>query len=162
MNRTICALLLVALVSVAGCQPKPDEKEGIRQGVINYLSNVRGLNLPAMNITVTQATVNGNQATAQVEIKAKNDSGGNMQLSYSLEKRGNEWVVLKSAPAGGSLQHPAPGTPMSGSALPPGHPDTSGGSTTPHSDFSDIMKPSQPPASAPPSSSAPATPPQKP
>jgi hypothetical protein len=69
-----------------------------------------------------------------------------MQVAYNLEKRDGTWVVLKSQPIGGMIQHPDPGqnphknqdvhtggmpnfneilnpsgTPAQG-ALPPGHP----------------------------------------
>jgi len=50
-------------------------------------------------------------AQAQVEIRLKNSppDGASMKLSYNLEKRGEEWAVVKSQPAGGTMQHPAPG-----------------------------------------------------
>ena len=69
-----------------------------------------------------------------------------MQVAYNLEKRDGAWVVQKSQPTGGMIQHPDPsasprqnqdvhsgslpnfsdivnpaGTPTQG-ALPPGHP----------------------------------------
>jgi hypothetical protein len=105
-----------------------------------------------MDINVTQATVNGNQAQAQVEIRLKNGppDGASMKLSYNLEKRGEEWAVVKSQSAGGTMQHPAPGE-MPPGGMPPGHPNvngTTGQAPAGHPSFDDILKSTQPPAPA--------------
>ncbi len=170
MNRAFVAAVLGALLfcSVACKSQKADDKEAIRQGVVTYLTSLKGLNIPNMDIVVTQYSVNGNQAQAQVEIRAKggNGAGGSMQLAYNLEKRGDQWVVLKSQPAGGTLQHPGPGEMPPGATMPPGHPAVDGSSTGQpvHSDLNEIMKSAQPPAQKPPAQqSAPSTnPPSKP
>ena len=154
MNRSLLANLLgVALLFTVGCKAKPDEREALRLGVVRHLAAVQGLNMPNMEINITQFSVNGNQATAQVEIRAKGAeaAAGSMQLSYSLEKRGDEWIVVKSAPAGGSLQHPAKGEMPTGAGLPPGHPSVNGNPGQVHPDFNEILKgapaaaPTQPP-----------------
>ena len=170
MKRGVLAVLLGAITLFAvACKPKSDEKEAIRAGVIKHLTALNMLNLNNMDISVTQATINGNQAQAQVEIRAKGgDSAGNaMQIGYAMEKRGEEWVVLKSTGMGGGMQHPGPGeAPPAGTtpgAMPPGHPNVNGGSgQTPgtHPDFNAILNsaPSQqsnPPAQPPPSTSKP-------
>jgi len=170
MKRGFLAVLLgaTALLSVA-CKSKTDDKEAIRAGVIKHLAALNMLNLNNMDVNVTQATVNGNQAQAQVEIRAKGgDSSGNaMQIGYALEKRGEEWVVLKSTGMGGGMQHPGPGeAPQAGTApgaMPPGHPNVPGGigqAPGPHPDFNAILNraPSQqpnPPAQPPPPTSKP-------
>jgi hypothetical protein len=170
MKRGILAALLGATILFAvACISKTDEKEAIRAGVIKHLAALNMLNLNNMDVNVTQATVDGNQAQAQVEIRAKGgDSTGNaMQIGYALEKRGQEWVVLKSTGMGGGMQHPGPGeAPTAGStpgAMPPGHPNVTGGSgqaPATHPDFNAILNntPSQqpnPPAQPPPSISKP-------
>ncbi len=163
IRRILASWLGVALLFSVACKSKPDDKEAIKAGVIKHLASVQGLNVPNMEVNVTRYSVTGNQATAQVEIRAKSgdNAGGTMNLSYSMEKRADEWVVLKGAPAGGTLQHPAPGEMPSG-ALPPGHPSTDSSAAGPvHPDFSEIMKSTQPP----PQQSAPAPsnpPPAKP
>jgi hypothetical protein len=149
MKRGVLAALLGAIVLfAAACKPKSDEKEAIRAGVIKHLTALNMLNLNNMDVNVTQATINGNQAQAQVEIRAKGaDSAGNtMQIGYAMEKHGEEWVVLKSTGMGGGMQHPGPGeAPPAGTApgaMPPGHPNVSGGSgQTPgtHPDFNAIL-----------------------
>jgi len=170
MKRGLLAALLGAMVLfAAACKSKTDEKEGIRAGVIKHLAALNMLNLSNMDVSVTQATVDGNQAQAQVEIRAKGgDSGSNaMQIGYALEKRGEEWVVLKSTGMGGGMRHPGPGeAPPSATtpaAMPPGHPNVTGGSGQApgaHPDFNAILNsaPSQqanPPAQSPPSTSKP-------
>ncbi len=158
MKRAFLAALLGATVLIAGsCKSKPDDKEAIRAGVIKYLGSLNSLNVSAMDINVTQATVSGNQAQAQVEIRLKNGppDGASMKLAYNLEKRGEEWTVVKSQPAGGTMQHPAPGQ-MPPGGMPPGHPDV-GGATgqapAGHPSFDDIMKSAQPPAAQAPAAS---------
>jgi hypothetical protein len=158
----LAALLGVAVLFAVACKSKTDEKEAIRAGVIKHLAALNMLNLNNMDVSVTQATINGTQAQAQVEIRAKGgDSSGNaMQIGYSLEKRGEEWVVLKSTGMGGGMQHPGPGeAPPAGTApgaMPPGHPNVTGGSgqtSGTHPDFNAILN------SAPSQQTNPQTPP---
>jgi hypothetical protein len=170
MNRAFVAAVLGALLfcGVACKSQKADDKEAIRQGVVTYLTSLKGLNIPNMDIVVTQYSVNGNQAQAQVEIRAKGGdaAGGSMQLAYNLERRGDQWVVLKSQPAGGTLQHPGPGEIPPGATMPPGHPAVGGSSTGQpvHSDLNEIMKSAQPPAQKAPAQQPPPStnPPSKP
>jgi hypothetical protein len=164
----LAALLGVIVLFAVACKSKTNEKEAIRAGVIKHLAALNMLNLNNMDVNVTQATVNGDQAQAQVEIRAKGgDSNGNaMQIGYALEKRGEDWVVLKSTGMGGGMQHPGPGeAPPAGTGpgvMPPGHPNVTGGSgQTPgtHPDFNAILNsvPSQqqsPPAQPPPASTS--------
>ena len=157
MKRGFLTALLGAMVLfAAACKSKTDEKEAIRSGVIKHLAALNMLNLNNMDVNVTQAAINGNQAQAQVEIRAKggDPSANAMQIGYSLEKRGEEWVVLKSTGMGGGMQHPGPGeAPPAGAApgaMPPGHPNVTGrGGETPatHPDFNAILNnaPSQQP-----------------
>ena len=159
MNRRMLTGFLGALLLfTVACKSKPDEKEAIRAGVLKHLASMQGLNVPNMVVSVTQFTVNGNQATAQVEIRAKNgeNSGGTMNLTYNLEKRGDEWAVVKGAPSGGTIQHPAPGEmPPGGTGImPPGHPNTGGGPV--HPDFNEILKAGQAPAQQPSAQAPPA------
>jgi hypothetical protein len=172
MNRAFLASLLGTLLLFAGaCKSKPDDKEAIRNGITKYLASLKTLNVAAMDINVTQASINGNQAQAQVEIRLKNGppDGASMKLSYNLEKRGEEWAVVKSQPIGGTMAHPGPGEMPPGGVMPPGHPNGNGstGQAPPgHPDFNEIMKSAQPPAQQPqaqqPASSQPSPPPRKP
>ena len=149
MKRGFLTVALGAMVLFAvACKSKTDEKEAIRAGVIKHLAALNMLNLNNMDVNVTQAAINGNQAQAQVEIRAKGgDASANaMQIGYALEKRGEEWVVLKSTGMGGGMQHPGPGEAQpAGTAtgeMQPGHPNVTGGSGQApgtHPDFNAIL-----------------------
>ena len=161
MNRAFLATFLGGLLLFTdACKGKTDSKDAIRAGIVKHIASMNGLNLANMEITVTQATVNGDKAQASVDIRAKNSdpSAPAMQVSYQLEKQGPDWVVVKGAPTGG-MQHPAPGEKPPSVALPPGHaiPGGAGGQTpTSHPDFNSIMKTAQPPAQQPSTQQAPA------
>jgi hypothetical protein len=150
-------LFTLSLISLLGCKARTDDTQGIRDGVVKHIASLQGLDINRMQIDVVKATVDGNQAQAQVEIRPKSEQSGtaSMQLNYSLEKRGDEWVVVKSQAAGGTLDHPVGGAMPSGTtpggALPPGHPavGASGNGAATHSNFSDIMRSAQPPAQQP-------------
>jgi hypothetical protein len=91
--------------------------------------------------------VSGDKAQADVDIRAKNGdpSAPPMQVSYELEKQGEQWVVLKGQATGG-MQHPAPGSMPPQGAMPPGHPQTSGTSgqmPANHPDFNAILNSTQ-------------------
>jgi hypothetical protein len=149
MKRGILASLLGAvLLCAAACKSKTDESDAIRAGVIQHLTSLNILNMSNMDVKVTQTTINGNQAQAQVEIRSKggDPNADPMQIGYALEKRGNEWVVLKSTGMGGGMQHPGPGEAPPAGSMPPGHPNITGGtgqSSTGHSDFNTILNNAQ-------------------
>ncbi len=64
-----------------------------------------------MDMNITNVSIQGNEAQAQVEFKPKTGApqGAGMQVAYSLEKQNGLWVVQNTQPAGGSIQHPGPG-----------------------------------------------------
>lgn len=151
------AAILATLLAATGCQKKQDETAAIRSGITEHLRSLKTLNLSAMDMNVTKVTINGNQAEAQVEFVPKSGAppGAGMQVSYSLEKRDGQWVVVKRDSMGGAIAHPPPGanpqqTPegpthgmpnfqdllqpanpgtTSGGTLPPGHPPVNSGAT---------------------------------
>lgn len=161
MNRASLAALLGSLLLFMGaCKSKVDSKDAIRDGVVKHIASMQGLNVNNMTVVVTQATVNGDKAQANVDIRAKNGDAAAppMQVSYNLEKRGEEWVVVKGLPTGG-MQHPAPGEMPPPGSMPPGHPSaggTSGQMPANHPDFNSILKTSQPPAQQAPAQPPPA------
>lgn len=151
MNRGILTTLLGALLLFTGaCKSKTDSKDAIRAGVMKHIASMQGLNVNNMDVVVTQATVNGSTAQANVDIRAKNGdpSAPAMQLVYQMQKQGDEWVVIKGQPTGG-MAHPAPGEAPPPGALPPGHPTTGGKTPAAHPDFNSILNTAQPPAQQP-------------
>jgi hypothetical protein len=146
MKRTAYFLTVIGLlVFFGGCKKQESDADGIRSGINQHLASLQTLNLGAMDMNITNVSIQGNQANAQVEFRPKGGApdGAGMQVAYSLEKQNGLWVVQNSQPLGGSIQHPAPGenppthstspssgsmpnfrevVPEGGSSLPPGHP----------------------------------------
>jgi hypothetical protein len=132
-RRLVFASLAVLLACVAGCNrnaPPKSEEPAIRAALQKYLASRTGLNLAAMDMTVKQISVTGNTAQARVEFKAK-QSGEGMEMTYNLERQGNDWVVKTSQNTSG-MAHPLAdaGTSGSGGALPAGHPPVTDPSKT--------------------------------
>jgi hypothetical protein len=152
MKRAAYILALIGLLSVlAGCKKQESDADGIRAGINQHLASLKTLNLDAMDMSITNISVQGNQAQAQVEFRPKTGgpSGAAMQIAYSLEKQNGVWAVQSTQAVGVAAQHPGPGedphmngnAPSSGSlpnfrdlvpgsegsgSLPPGHPPVSG------------------------------------
>jgi hypothetical protein len=158
MNRAFFTSLLGALLLFAGaCKSKTDNKDAIRAGVVKHIASMKGLNANNMDVVVTQATVNGNSAEANVDIRAKNGDpkAPPMQLVYQMQRQGDEWVVIKGQPTGG-MAHPGPGEAPPQGIMPPGHPATGGQASGTHPDFNSILNTAQPPAQPAPAQQPPA------
>jgi hypothetical protein len=118
------ALLCVLAI---GCRKQANDQDAIRASIDKHLNEAAGLNLSAMDHEVKQITINGNQASAQVQFSLKQGGSMGMEIEYTLERHGKEWTVLKSKAIGmqvtkpeGQDSPPAPNT--GGGSLPPGHP----------------------------------------
>jgi len=72
-----------------------------------------------MTIDVGNVTFTRDQAIAAVSFRPKSSPDAGMTMNYTLERRGNKWVVAKRNDSGGHGTQP--GT-QPGAALPPGHP----------------------------------------
>jgi hypothetical protein len=119
----------LALALLAGCSKNIQTNEAVREGVIKHLSQNSGLNLSQMDIEVTSVTFRDNEADAVVGFKPKGaGAASGMSMRYTLERKGNEWVVKKKADSGmGHGMMPPSGEPSPGQGeLPPGHPPVSG------------------------------------
>jgi hypothetical protein len=110
-------VLLATVLALAGCNRGIDNKEAVRQGVVDYLANRTNLNVASMNVDVTSVTFKGNEAEATVSFAPKGSGGGaqGMSMRYALERQGNRWVV-KGRPDKGA--HGGEGMP---GGMPPGH-----------------------------------------
>jgi hypothetical protein len=148
--------LSIALLPGAGCKNQPSDNDAIRAGILQHLNGVGTLNMSAMEMNIRSVSINGKQAHAEVEFRPKigAPSGAGMQVSYNLEKRDGAWVVQKTQPVGGMIQHPNP------NANPHQNPDVHSGSLP---NFTDIVNPAGSPAQGalppghPPVNSQPAT-----
>ncbi|HKE34353.1 MAG TPA: hypothetical protein VKB66_04085 [Candidatus Acidoferrum sp.] len=108
-KRIALALLLaVAFFGLGSCKKQTSDNDAIRAGIVQHLTSIGTLNMSAMDMDLRSVSVTGNQAHAEVEFRIKTNGppGGGMQVAYDLEKRGSDWVVLKSQPLGGAMQHP--------------------------------------------------------
>ncbi|MBK5294070.1 MAG: hypothetical protein JJE04_20635 [Acidobacteriia bacterium] len=130
MRQPLLALTLLALL--CSCSKSLDNKDAIRQSVIDHLSSRKGLDLDlkAMDVDVTSINFRANEADAVVNFRPKGAAGAaGMEMKYTLERKGDRWAVKSKAEAGGNPHAaPSPGG-MSGDgagggagALPPGHP----------------------------------------
>jgi hypothetical protein len=152
MRRSGTFLTVIGLlVLFAGCKKQESDADAIRSGINQHLASLKTINLAAMDMNITNYSVEGNQAKAQVEFKPKGGApeGAGMQVAYTLEKQNGVWVVENTQPTGGMMQNPGPGgnphmgenSPSSGSMpnfrdlvpgngnsnrLPPGHPPING------------------------------------
>lgn len=128
------ALLLIGAIvfHLASCGGNLNTKEAVRQGVIDHLSNRKklDLNLSTMDIDITSVNFRSNEADAMVAFKPKGSPNAGMSMKYTLELKGNHWVV-KDRPAGDANPHGGSGggagmNPHGGGAppqeMPPGHP----------------------------------------
>ena len=124
----VASVLVLSIVLLGGCKKDIENKDAVRQGVLNYLSK-RG-DLMAMDVTVGDVSFRGNEASASVHFQAKGNSSpsAGMSMSYVLERKGNQWEVK-----GRNGSDPAHGMPSSGpgETLPPGHPTVSPEGTSP-------------------------------
>jgi hypothetical protein len=100
--------LSIALLFASACKEQQSDKDAIRAGITQHLAGVGTLNMSAMDMDIRIVSINGNEAHAEVEFRPKTGAppGAGMQVGYNLEKRDSAWVVLKSQPAGGVIEHP--------------------------------------------------------
>jgi hypothetical protein len=125
--------LLAALVFLSGCRKDIQNKEAVRQGVLNYLA--KRSDLTAMDVAVSNVSFHKDEAAATVHFQAKGspDPGAGMEIKYILERKGDQWVVKGRSSMAGSA-HGGESLPGGGAAgqLPPGHPTVPGtGAGTP-------------------------------
>jgi hypothetical protein len=123
--------VLLVLLSCAACNHGGQSKDAVRQGVLDYLSSRRDLNISSMDVEVSAVQFNGNKADATVTFAPKGVSGAQgMTMRYQLEQQGNKWAVVGRQDSGhsGSVP-PGAANPHGGGALPEpgGNPHTGAG-----------------------------------
>ncbi len=108
--RNIAAVLglSASLLLGGGCKKQQSEHDAIRAGIQEHLKGVGTLNMSAMEMDLQSVSINGDQAHAEVVFRPKTGApaGAGMQVAYHLEKRDGAWVVQKTQPVGGMIQHP--------------------------------------------------------
>ena len=124
----ISAVLLL-LFSLAACNRGENNKDAVRQGVINHLSKA-GLNVAGMDVSIASVQFNGKEADASVSIAPKGNAASGMSMKYHLQQQGSEWVVVGRPgggdnPHGGAMAPAAPAAPNphgGGGEMPGGSP----------------------------------------
>jgi outer membrane murein-binding lipoprotein Lpp len=124
----LAAALIFTLLLAACARKNIENKDAIRQAVIEYLNSRQsqtGLDMSTMDVNVTAMAFERDTARATVEFRIKNGDAG-MQLNYTLDRKGDKWVVQARQDGGqghGVVLPPnSSGAPDPGVALPPGHP----------------------------------------
>ena len=86
----------IFVLSLAGCSRGGGEnKDAVRQGVLDYLSGRRDLNIASMDVAVTSVQFTGNKAEATVSFSPKGVNGSQgMTMHYQLEQQGSKWAVV--------------------------------------------------------------------
>ena len=110
--------VLLPMLLLYGCAKDINNKDAIKEAVLKRLTSVSGLNMAGMDVDVTNVSFQGNQADAQVAFRAKGSTDSMLNMSYKLERKGDEWTV-KSTSGGMSGG--------GGTKMPPGHPPASPG-----------------------------------
>lgn len=122
-------IVSLALLALFGCAKNVQNNEAVRKGLIEHLSKNKGISVSGMDIDISSVTFRDNEADAVVSFKPKGaEASSGMQMRYTLERKGNEWVVKSKADSGmghgGTVPQAAPG-----GAMPPGHPPMGGGAS---------------------------------
>lgn len=138
------AVVFLAALVLAGCNRGGgiENKESVRQAVIDYLAARSNLNVGSMNVDVSSVTFKGDEADATVTFAPKGGGAGQgMSMRYALERKGNRWVVKGRGDSNGAHgkgadpanphggMPPMPGGPGAASPtgeMPPGHPPVPG------------------------------------
>lgn len=128
-------LLLSLLLLASGCQKNIQTPEAVRAGLMEHLTKVSGLDTKAMKIDLGNVGFRENEADVTVTFVPNGaDPSQGMQMSYTLERKGEAWVVKSKRGSGGAgggggampgHGGSAPTAPPAG-AMPPGHPPVPG------------------------------------
>jgi hypothetical protein len=127
VSRVPVYLFVAIAVAVSACKRAPENKEAIRQAITQHVTKNAGIDMNQISLEVGDVKFEGNQATAAVSFKPKGAPEQGMNMSYTLERRGNEWVVKgRGAGHGGMGGAMGGGMGAGGDAaageMPSGHP----------------------------------------
>ena len=120
-NRVVrLGSLLLALLALTACNRGSQNKDAVRQGVVDYLSERKDLNIASMNVDVSQVQFDGSKADATVTFSPKGvPSGQGMTMHYQLEQQGNKWAVVGRQDSGhAGAVPPGADNPHGGGAVP--------------------------------------------
>ena len=93
VNRALVLFAAALAVVGVGCNRAPDDKEAVKAGVVEHLQKNAALDMNQLSVDVGDVKFEGNRAVAQVSIKPKTAPDQGMSMSYTLERRGDKWMV---------------------------------------------------------------------
>jgi len=125
---TTAVVLALSSAWLSGCGHSIDNKDAVRQGVMNYLA--KRSDLLSMDVSVTSVSFRQDEATATVHFQAKgnNTPGAGMNMQYVLERKGSEWTVKGRAGSGAPHAGVPQGAPEGGAGSIGAMPNTGPGS----------------------------------
>jgi glutamate/tyrosine decarboxylase-like PLP-dependent enzyme len=119
--KSIALAVAVGLLLMTGCNRGIENQEAVRKAILDHLAKRGGFNA-AMEVNIAAVTFRQDEADATVSYRVKGTPGGaGMTMNYTLERKGNAWVVKEKAESGG-MPHGAT-VPAPGAMMPSGHPD---------------------------------------
>lgn len=125
-----------APISATPSPAATNDENAIRKAVEDHVRSNPGINMSAMDMSVDNIKINGDQAQANATFRLK-QGGTSMTMTYSLSRHADGWLVVKNQPGDGQFVHPQMDKNHSG-AMP--------NSTDPSfPDFHDFMKKHPPP-----------------
>lgn len=116
---------------VCGCNKTRNVQnpEAVRKGVMDYLAQRKSIDTNSMQIDVSSVNFRENEADAVVSFRPKgsNDPASGMKMAYTLERKGDQWVVKGRAGSKGSSNPHGDAMPGGmgggmGGEMPPAHP----------------------------------------
>lgn len=125
MSRSVVLFLCAVALFCSACNRAGENKQAVRDGIVQHLSKNAALDISQLNVDVTDVKFNGNTATAAVSIKPKSAPEQGMNMSYTLERHGDKWEV-KGRAAGHGGAGAAMGGGMGTTAPPPAGPAEGG------------------------------------
>jgi hypothetical protein len=104
------ASVLTLLLALSACNRGIQNKDAVRQGVLDYLASRPNLSMGGMTVDVTNVTFKDNTAEASVSFTPKGGApGGGMTMRYTLEMKNNKWSVVGKADSGQNAHGAAAG-----------------------------------------------------
>jgi hypothetical protein len=103
--------VLIAALALCACSKNIQNSQAVHDGVMDYLNAKAaqtGLDMNAMQVDVATVSFEKDKAYATISIKPKNLPNAAMQISYTLDRKGDKWVVR---PDSGSQHAGAEGAP---------------------------------------------------
>ena len=106
MKNCLAAIAIALLLSpLVACKKPVDDKAAVTDAVQSHLKSLTTINMAAMDSSINQISINGDQAEAAVDFRLK-QGGATMQVIYSLERHAGNWVITSNRPGGGQFSHP--------------------------------------------------------